>query len=81
MPNEGLIDGKMVVDSLVSSSSCDCKGCINDDYKGKFEQASAPTVEQIPDGKWGWWWNTTDSLMIQDRNRGGTMYGAECSAL
>ena len=82
MADEGLIDGKMVVDAVTGcTEKCDCMGCLSDDYVGKFEQTTAPTIVQIPDGKWGWWWDTVNTQMIQVRNRGATMYGVECTAL
>lgn len=51
------------------------------DYVGKFEQAAKPTIIQIPDGKWGFWWDTNLSEMWQVRNRGGTMYAVELNPL
>lgn len=51
----------------------------NSDYVGSFEQASTPTVAQIPDGKWGYWWDTVNTRLTIVRNRSGTMYCAELS--
>lgn len=51
------------------------------DYVGKFEQGTKPTIVQIPDGKWGFWWDTSLSEMWQVRNRGGTMYAVELNPL
>jgi hypothetical protein len=51
------------------------------DYVGKFEQGAKPTIIQIPDGKWGFWWDTNLSEMWQVRNRGGTMYAVELNPL
>ena len=49
-------------------------------YAGHFEQPTVPNTIQIPDGWWGFWWNTTTSELRQVRNRGGTMYGVELTA-
>lgn len=49
-------------------------------YAGHFEQAFKPTPAQIPDGWWGFWWDTSTSELWQVRNRGGTMYGVELTA-
>lgn len=46
-------------------------------YEGCFEQDAEPTVDQIPDGKWGFWWDTVELQMWVCRNRGGTMYIVE----
>ena len=46
-------------------------------YAGSFEQLTPPTVAQIPDGMWGFWYKSDEARMIQIRNRGGTMYGVE----
>jgi hypothetical protein len=47
------------------------------DYAGKFEQDTPPTPGQIPDGKWGFWYKTDTTQMIQIRNRGDVMFGVE----
>lgn len=49
----------------------------NTTFAGNFEQATTPTVIQIPDGKWGFWWDTVNSRLTMLRNRGGTMYCVE----
>ena len=49
-------------------------------YAGHFEQNSVPNVVQIPDGWWGYWWDTVKLELWQVRNRGGTMYGVELTA-
>jgi len=50
-------------------------------YAGHFEQAVKPTIVQIPDGWWGYWWSTVTSELRQVRNRGGTMYAVELTPL
>ena len=50
------------------------------DYAGKFEAASIGTGD-IVDGKWGWFWRTTDSRMFLVRNRGGTLLAVELTTL
>jgi hypothetical protein len=47
-------------------------------YAGSFSQASPPSITQIPDGKWGFWWNTTPTVDAGYilLNRGGTFYYA-----
>jgi len=49
-------------------------------YAGSFEQPAKPNVVQIPDGWWGYWWDTVRSELWHIRNRGGTMYGVELTA-
>lgn len=51
-------------------------GC---NFAGSFEQPVEPTVIQIPDGWWGFWWNTATALMWIVRNRSGLMYLVEMS--
>ena len=51
------------------------------DYAGKFEGISIGTGD-IPDGKWGWWWDTNvPNRMLHIRNRGGTLYATEANPL
>jgi len=50
-------------------------------YAGSFEQPTPPTVLQIPDGKWGFWFDTDDGSMILVRNRGNFMFGVEATQL
>jgi len=49
-------------------------------YAGSFEQPAKPNTTQIPDGWWGYWWDTVRSELWHIRNRGGTMYGVELTA-
>ena len=42
------------------------------DYAGKFEGATIGTGD-ISDGKWGWFYRTTDGKMFLVRNRSGTL--------
>jgi hypothetical protein len=46
------------------------------DYAGRFEQASIGTGD-IGVNKWGWWWDTVNSRMIQVRNRANVLYCVE----
>jgi len=52
------------------------------DYAGKFEGISIGTGD-IPDGKWGWWFDTATvpNRMLHIRNRGGTLYATEANPL
>lgn len=48
------------------------------DYAGSFELAGAgPSTGDIPDGKWGWWWDLTRGKLFLVRNRGGTLLYVE----
>ena len=50
------------------------------DYAGSFELAPAgPSTGDIPDGKWGWWWDTTNNQLWLVRNRGGTLHYVEAT--
>jgi hypothetical protein len=46
-------------------------------YAGSFEQPVVPTVLQIPDGWWGWWYNNVTAEMWLVRNRAGVMWRVE----
>jgi hypothetical protein len=46
------------------------------DYAGRFEAASIGTGD-IGLNKWGWWWDTVNSRMIQVRNRLNVLYCVE----
>jgi hypothetical protein len=48
------------------------------DYAGKFETASIGTGD-IPNGKWGWWWQTTTSELWLVRNRSNVLYYVEAT--
>jgi hypothetical protein len=51
------------------------------DYAGKFEGTTIGTGD-IPDGKWGWWFDTNvPNRMLHIRNRGGTLYATEANPL
>jgi hypothetical protein len=51
------------------------------DYAGKFEGTTIGTGD-IPDGKWGWWFDTNvPNRMLHVRNRGGTLYATEANPL
>ncbi|HUV47784.1 MAG TPA: hypothetical protein VMX11_02300 [Actinomycetes bacterium] len=51
------------------------------DYAGRFETASIGTGD-IPDGKWGWWFDTNvPNRLLHIRNRGGTLYATEANPL
>jgi len=50
-------------------------------YAGSFEQVVKPTVAQIPDGWWGYWWDTVNSQLWHVRNRGGAMYAVRLTPL
>lgn len=49
------------------------------DYAGSFESASPPTVLDITDGQWGWWFDTVDLQQHLLRNRSGALYSVELS--
>ena len=50
------------------------------DYAGTFELANpGPGTGDIPDGKWGWWYDTTNSQLWLVRNRGGTLHYVEAT--
>ena len=44
-----------------------------DDYAGRFEQATISPAE-IPTNKWGWWYDTNNSMLFLVRNRGGVLF-------
>ncbi|UCC73902.1 MAG: hypothetical protein JSV86_04900 [Gemmatimonadota bacterium] len=61
----------------LARSGTDVVGVSNPaDYAGKFE---APTITtgDIPNGLWGWWWDTSTSRMFLVRNRAGSLYATE----
>jgi len=49
-------------------------------FAGNFESATITTGD-IPDGCWGWWWDTTASQLKIVRNRSGVLYGVEANQL
>jgi hypothetical protein len=49
-------------------------------FAGNFESATITTGD-IPDGCWGWWWDTTASQLKIVRNRSGVLYGVEANPL
>jgi hypothetical protein len=62
--------------------SIDTGGGGTSDYAGKFEGISIGTGD-IPDGKWGWWFDTASvpNRMLHIRNRSGTLYATEANPL
>ena len=50
-------------------------------YAGSFEQPAKPTIAQIPDGWWGYWWDTVKNRLWHVRNRGGIMYAVRLTPL
>lgn len=52
----------------------------NTDYAGSFEGPSVSTGN-IPDGKWGYWWDTVNFQQFLVRNRAGTLYYVELNPL
>jgi len=73
VPNGALVDHGAGAVSLDFGTS---------DYAGKFEGISIGTGD-IPDGKWGWWFDTATvpNRMLHIRNRGGTLYATEANPL
>lgn len=51
-----------------------------DDYVGRFEGPTIGTGD-IPDTKWGWWYDTVNARLLIVRNRGGVLYGVEAEVL
>ena len=71
VPNGSLTDDGNGVVSLSSLG----------DYAGKFEGLTIGTGD-IPDGKWGWWFDTNvPNRLLHIRNRGGTLYATEANPL
>ena len=50
-------------------------------YAGSFEQVVKPSVVQIQDGWWGYWWDTVKLQLWHVRNRGGIMYAVRLTPL
>ena len=50
------------------------------DYVGLFEQPTVPTTIQVPNGKWGWWRDTSVGTLYLVFNFGGTVHGVETTA-
>jgi hypothetical protein len=46
------------------------------DYAGRFEGASVGTGD-IPLNKWGWWYDTVNSLLFEVRNRDNILHFVE----
>lgn len=51
------------------------------DYVGFVEQTDAPTAQQIPTMKFGFWFQNSTGKHFLVRNRAGTVYGVELNPL
>jgi len=60
--------------AILGKSSGDSTG----NFAGNFESA-AVTTGDIPDGFWGWWWDTVNSELFSVRNRAGVLYYVEAT--
>ena len=50
-------------------------------YAGSFEQPVPPTIIQIPDGWWGWWYDNLNTQLWLVRNRGDVLWSVELAPI
>lgn len=51
------------------------------DYVGWFVQGAAPTIVQVPNNKWGFWYNTTNNRLRVVARYSGNLYGVQMSII
>jgi len=67
--------------SVIFATGGSAASLADQDYVGRFEQPIPVTTTEIPTNKWGWWWDTVNSVLLQVRNRGGNLYAVEANEL
>jgi hypothetical protein len=49
------------------------------DYVGWFVQGTKPTAAQVPNNKWGFWYNTNNNKLRKVARYSGNLYGVQLS--
>lgn len=87
-PQANLIEGANILLAVTEDPSdgevettISTSGTVPGDYAGYFEQATQPTTVQIPNGTWGYWFDTDHVTMWLLRNKSNVLYGVQMTAM